>query len=138
VINKQTIFLAGLALVLTILYIVNFTDWFKHKNIQIYWRISPANASVMAFYLDKAYPLTSVEVVSTEEARTNKYPHALWHMVAQDASKLTATFDYGAAIPGMKPEVSTALPEPLQPDVTYSLVVEAGNGLKGEKSFSLH
>jgi len=92
----------------------------------------------MAFYLDKAYPLTSVEVVSTEEARTNKYPHALWHMVAQAVPPLTATFNYGAAIPGMKPEVSTALPEPLQPDVDYSLVVEAGNGLKGEKSFSLH
>jgi len=135
--NKQTIFLVGVALVLATLYIANFTDWLKHKNIQVFWRISPASGAV-AFYLDKAYPLSSVEVVSTEDAKTNKYPHALWHMVAQTAPPPTATFNYGAEIPGMKPEVSTALPEPLQPNVEYSLVVQSETGLKGEKSFTVH
>jgi hypothetical protein len=134
--NKQSFFLVGVALVLAMLYIVYFTDWFKHKNIQISSRISPASGA-MVFYLDKAYPLTSVEVVSTEEAKTNKYPHALWHMVAQSAPALTATFNYGAKIPGMKPEVATALPEALQPDTDYSLVVKAGSDLKGEKSFTV-
>ena len=136
--NKQTIFLVGFALVLATLYIANFTDWVKPKNIHVFWRISPANASVVSFYLDKPYPLTSIEVVSAEEARTNKYPHALWHMVAQSAPVLTASFNYGANIPGMKPEVATALPEPLQPDTDYSLIVEAGSALKGEKSFTVH
>jgi hypothetical protein len=135
--NKQTIFLISVAAVLATLYIVNFTDWLKPKSIQISWRISPASGAVV-FYLDKPYPLTSVEVVSTADARTNKYPHALWHMVAQAAPPPTGTFNYGAAIPGMKPEVTTALPEPLQPDVDYSLVVEAANGFKGEKSILLH
>jgi hypothetical protein len=136
--NKQTILLVGVALVLATLYIAYFTDWLKPKNIHVFWRISPANASAVVFYLDKAYPLTSVEVVATEDARTNKYPHALWHMVAQSAPALTATFSYGASIPGMKPEVATALPETLQPDTDYSLIVEAGSALKGEKSFTLH
>ena len=135
--NKQTFFLVGLALVLATLYIAYFTDWLKHKNIQVDWRISPSSGTA-TFYLHEAYPLTSVEVVATEDAKTNKYPHALWHMVAQAAPVPITTFNYGVAIPGMKPEVATALPEPLQPDVNYSLVVEAGNGLKGEKTFSFH
>jgi hypothetical protein len=136
--NKQTYFLVGVALVLATLRIVALTDWFSHKNIQISWRISPSNAAVVIFYLDKAYPLTSVEVVSAEDAKTNKYPHALWHMVAVAAPAVTKTFDYGAAIPGMKPEVSTAVPEPLQPDTDYSLIVEAGSGLKGTEPFKVH
>jgi hypothetical protein len=135
--NKQTFFLVGIALVLAILYIAYFTDWMKPKNIQVVWRISPTSGA-LAFYLDKAYPLTSVEVVLTEDARTNKYPHALWHMIAQGAPASTEIFNYGMAIPGMKPEVATALPEPLQPGTDYSLIVEAGNSLKGEKSFSIH
>jgi len=135
--NKQTYILIGVALALTMLYIVYFTDWLKHKNIQISSRISPASGA-MVFYLDKDYPLTSVEVVPTAEARTNKYPHALWHLVAQAAPAVTKTFNYGAAIAGMKPEVVTAVPEPLQPDTDYSLIVETGTGLKGEKLFSVH
>ena len=135
--NKQTIFLIGVAMVLATLYIANFTDWLTPKKIQIVWRISPASGA-LAFYLDKEYPLTSVEVVSTEEARTNKYPHALWHIVADGAPAVTATFNYGVEIPGMKPAVSTAVPEPLQPGTDYSVVVEAGSSLKGQKSFSVH
>ena len=134
---NKTAFLVGLALILAILYIAYFTDLLKHKNIQVFCRISPASGA-MVFYLDKTNSLTSIEVVTTEEARTNKYPHALWHMVAQAAPVPAMTFSYGAAIPGMKPAVSTALPETLQPGVDYSLIVESGNGLKGEKSFSVH
>src|ERR1017187_3406282 len=103
--NKQTIFLIGVAMVLATLYIANFTDWLKPKKIQIVWRISPASGP-LAFYLDKEYPLTSVEVVSTEEARTNKYPHALWHIVAKEGPVKTDTFNYGISIPGMAPAVA--------------------------------
>lgn len=136
--SKQTFFLVSMAVVLAILYVAYFTDWTKPKNIHVFWRISPANASGVAFYLDKEYPLTSIKVVSTDDAKTNKYPHELWHMVAQGTPPMTKTFNYGGVIPGMKPEVPTAVPEPLQPDTDYSLIVEAGNGFKGEKSFSIH
>ena len=57
---------------------------------------------------------------------------------AQSAPPLTSTFNYGAKIPGMKPEVSTAQPETLQPDSSYALLIESGTGLKGEKSFTVH
>jgi hypothetical protein len=135
--NKQTVILICVALGLATLYIANFTDWLKPKKIQVYSRISPASGA-LAFYLDKKYPLTSIEVVSTEEARTNKFPHALWHVVAKGAGVQVNIFNYGMSIPGMAPEVATAVPEPLQPDTDYSVLVEAGSGLKGEKSFSVH
>jgi hypothetical protein len=136
--NKQTVFLIGLFVLLATLYVANLTDFLKRKNIQIHWTPSRAAAASVSFFLDKDYPLASFEVVAAEEARTNKYPHALWHLVAEADPVPLKSFTYGAAIPGMKPEVSTALPEPLQPDVDYSLLVVSGNGLKGQKSFSIH
>jgi hypothetical protein len=135
--NRQTFFLVSVALVLATLYIAFFTDWLKPRNIHVYWRPSPASGAIV-FYLDKAYALTSVEVVSTDDAKTNKHPHALWHMVSEPGSKPTSTFNYGASIPGMKPEIASALPEQLQLDTDYSLVVRAGGKLKGEQSFTVH
>lgn len=134
--NKQTGFLVSFALVLAALYAAYFTDWFKQKNIQIHWRISPANGA-LAFYLDKTYPLTSIKVVSSADAKTNKYPHALWHIMAKSSPALIDTFDYGMKVPGMEPEVASAAPEPLLPDTEYSLVIEAGKNVKGEESFTL-
>ena len=136
--NKQTVLLIGAFLVLATLYVANFTDFLKHKVIQIRWANSRVSADSVVFYLDKQYPLKSVEVVSTDDARTNKYPHELWHLVAESAPVPLKNFAYGAAIPGMKPKISTAVPEPLTPGLDYSLLVEDGTGLKGEKSFSLH
>jgi hypothetical protein len=136
--SKKSVILSGVAVVLATLYIVNFTDWLKPKNIQIFWRISPTNPSLLAFYLDKAYPLTSVEVVTAEDARTNKYPHALWHLVAESNAAVTKTFNYGVSIPGMKPEIASAQAEPLMPDVDYCLIVQADGGVKSTRSFTVH
>ena len=119
------------------LYIVYFTDVLKPANIQLGYRKSP-NTGGIIFYLNKTYPLTSIAVVLTEDAKTNKYPHELWHVVAESAPVSLATFNYGAAIPGMKPKIATALPETLQPGVDYSLIVEMGKGLKGEKVVTVH
>jgi hypothetical protein len=141
--NNRTVLLTGLAAIVAILYITYFTDWFKPKKIQIMWRISAAGGRGatqgpnIVFYLNHPYPITSLKVVETDEALTNKYAHALWNVVANPAPVVTNTFNYGAAIPGMKPQIATALPEPLQSDISYSLLVEAGN-LKGEKAFEIH
>jgi len=143
VMNKRTVFFAGVAGILATLYLIYFTDSFKPKKIQIMWRIpatggsGPAHGPNVVFYLKPASPLTSIKVVETDDAQTNKYAHALWHVVAEAAPVVIDTFNYGATIPGMKPEVATALPEPLQLDTSYSLLVEAGKDLKGEKTFSL-
>ena len=141
VMNKRSVLFAGVAGILATLYLIYFTDWFKPKKIQIMWRISAAigapHAPNVVFYLKPASPVTSIKVVETEGA-TNKFAHALWHVVADSAPVVVDTFNYGGVIPGMKPEVATAQPEPLQPDTSYSLLVEAGKDVRGEKSFSVH
>ena len=82
----------------------------------------------LVFRFTNAYSLTSIEVVETEDARTNKYPHALWHVVAEAAPVPTTSFYlHGAAIPGMKPEIPTAVPEQLQAGTpSIPLVVDGG------------
>jgi hypothetical protein len=117
-------------------YIVNFTDWFKHHDIHIYPMVSPANGALM-IHLDHPYRLTSVEVVDAEDAKTNKFPHALWHMVADKPTDPTDIFRYGAPIPGMKPSIATAIPETLQKDTDYTMLVQAGANLKGSKTFTV-
>ena len=139
--NKRTVWLVGAALVLAGAYMRYFFDWHKQADIQIYCEKSRGSilvggeTSATAFHFTNSYPLTSIEVVETEDARTNKYPHALSHLVAAAAPVPTTSFGYGASIPGMKPEISTAVPEPLQADTTYSLVVEADKNLKGQLTF---
>ncbi len=139
--NKKTALLI-VVVALAAVYHASFSDWHKARKIQIMLAVYPGgilpgtSSATMVFALDKAYPLTSVKVVSVEEARTNKYPHALWHMVAApNPANAVKSFRYGAAIPGMQPEVATALPEPLDADTTYSLEVEAGKNLKGDITF---
>jgi hypothetical protein len=129
------------ALALAGAYIVFFMDWHKRPKIQIFMEksrrslLGGSEDPAIFFHFTNAYPLTSIEVVEADDARTNKYPHALWHVVAADAPVPTTSFSYGAAIPGMKPEISTADPEPLDSDTEYLLLVEAGKDLKGKITF---
>ena len=138
--NRTTALLVGLASLATV-WLAFFSDWHKARKIQILLAVYPAgilpgtSSDTLVFCLDKAYPLTSIKVVESEEARTNKYAHALWHLVAAAPAKPIKSFRYGAAVPGLRPEVSTALPEPLQAGASYSLLVEAGKDLKGELTF---
>jgi hypothetical protein len=139
--NKKTVLLVCAALVLAGAYMRYFIDWHKRPEIQIFCEKSRqaimggSETPGLIFHFNNAYPLTSIEVVEAEDARTNKYPHPLWHLVAAAAPVPTTSFGYGAAIPGMKPDISTAEPEPLEPDTKYSLLVEAGKKLKGELTF---
>jgi len=128
--------LVGVALFLAALYVVNFTDWFKPRNIQISSRINPLNHS-LTFFLDRPYLLTSIEVVSADEVKTNKYPHTLWHLVAKGSPQKTSIFSYGQPLPGMAPEVATAVPESLQPEIAYMITLEAGGDWKGQTNFTL-
>ena len=140
-ISKRTVWLVCVALVLAGAYLRFHFDWRDHTNIQIFCEksrqsiLGGSETPGLIFHFTNSYPLTSIQVVETEDARTNKYPHALWHLVAAAAPVPTTSFGYGAAIPGMKPEIATAQPEPLQPDTQYSLVVEATKHLKGEITF---
>ena len=139
--NNNTKVLIGIALVLAITYLTLFTDVLHPKKIQIAYSqprmIAGAKADAVIFALDKPYVLTSVKVVSTDEARTNKFPHALWHLVADLKQQPVNAFLYGAHIRGMKPDVPNAVAESLQGNENYSLIVEAGTKLKGEIVFHL-
>jgi hypothetical protein len=139
--NKRTVLLVGVALALGAAYLYFFIDWPKGKEIHIVWsRPIPSTRSGSAspaiiFHLDQPYLLTSVKVVATEDAVTNKYPHVLWHLVATDAPVRTTLFRYGVQIKGMKPDIASGPPEPLEPDTSYTLLVEAGKSLKGKCTF---
>jgi hypothetical protein len=116
-------------------------DWFAKDNIQITHRSRPARVAFMRgrrpaeiaevnpiiFGFDRHLKLTSVKVVALHEIETNKYPHAIWHLVSDSNSIPTKTFFYGQTIRGMRPAVKGASPDPLEPDVTYRLLIEAGS-----------
>jgi hypothetical protein len=139
--NKKTVWLVCAALALGGAYMRCFFDWHKRTEIQIFCEksrqaiLGGSETPAIIFHFLSSYPLTSIEVVEVEDARTNKYPHALWHVVAAAAPVPTTSFEYGAAIPGMKPEIATAQPEPLQADTQYSLLVHADKNQKGQITF---
>jgi len=140
--NKRTAFLVGAILVLAAAYnLAFFMDWHKRPKIQIFCEksrraiLGGSETPDLIFHLAKPFPLTSIEVVAAEDARTNKYPHALWHVLAAAGPVPTTSFSYGAAIDGMKPEIPIAVPEPLEAGTEYLLLVEAGKNVKGRLPF---
>ncbi len=138
--KNRTRVLIGAAVILGALYLYNFTDWFAEKKIQIKYRILSGRGVAgdpITFYLDGGFGLTSVKVIATDEAATNKYPHAYWHLISDSNSVPTADFLYGEKLAGMKPKVTGIAPEPLRPGGKYRILVEAGK-LKGEKDFQPH
>ncbi len=142
--KSRTLFLIIAALILGAVYAYKFTDWFQPKQIQISFRTIDRRgeavsgpASPITFFLGKEYPLTSLKVISVEEAVTNKYPHALWHLVPENGPALTENVRYGVVPAGMKLKIPGLNAEPLQPDTKYLLLVEAGK-FKGEKEFQAH
>jgi len=139
--SKQTYFLVSVAVLLGAAYVYFFTDWFRAQTIQIIPQIRPGRSASRlnpdvypgSFLLDDKYPLKSVKVVRADDAATNRYPHALWHMITESNSAPTKFIVYGAQIKGMKPSVPKARPEPLQPHVPYQILVDAGKTRGTEK-----
>ncbi len=137
--KKQTKFLIFAAIILGAIYAYRFTDWFAEKKIQIKYRSlvgrgAPGSAEPVMFYLTKEYPITSLKVISLAEAATNKYPHALWQLVAVSNSVPVTDFIYGENPTGMNPKIAGVTPEPLEPGGNYRIFLETAN-LKGEKDF---
>lgn len=136
--NKQTSLIC-IALALGATYVVMFSDLFKRQEIRIKCgnvRFHPerAVAGARVFILDKPLKLTSIKVVSADEARTNRYPHALWHLVASKGAPVES-FVYGEEIQGMKADLPQTQAEPLAPDVKYRLIVETDKRLRAEVEF---
>jgi hypothetical protein len=133
--RKQTGFLIVAALVLAAAYAFFFTDWFGQKSIHILFRMRGRQP---IFGLEgREYRLTTVKVVRADDATTNKYPHALWHLVADEkGSEPVTDFVYGETLKGMKPKVPGTAPEAVQPNTNYRLILEAGK-IKGEREFQI-
>jgi len=98
----------------------------------------PANrpAFDVAFGFDQRYELTSVKVVSLDEWATNKEAQPLWHLISETNSAPTKAFFYGRGIQGMHAAVKGAHAEPLQTNVIYHLMIQAGSR-QGEYDFKL-
>ncbi len=148
--TKQSIVLITLAVVLAGVYVAFFTDWFVKPQIQILPQIRPplrGNRNVVpqgdvpvypvTFAFDKKYQFTEIKVVAADDEKTNKYPHAVWHMISDSNSIPLKAIQYGAPLRGMKPKVPRSPPEPLQPEVTYRLHLTAGKA-QGSKTFVTH
>jgi hypothetical protein len=148
--TKQSIVLIVVAMILGAVYIAFFTDWFRHPEIQILPQIRPpqrgSRSTVpegdipvypVTFAFDKKYQFTEIRVVAADDERTNKFPHAVWHLISDSNSIPTKALVYGAALRGMKPKVPRAQPDPLEPNVPYILYLQAGDAV-GKKKFQTH
>ncbi|MCW5554845.1 MAG: hypothetical protein KIS67_22115 [Verrucomicrobiae bacterium] len=116
-------------------------DWFAEPTIHISHRVSPwatkaprgrqpatvSPGNPVVFNFDPFCRFSSVRVVVAAEIETNKYAHPLWHLVSDSNSIPVGTFTYGSRIPGMRPAVKGATPDPLQPGVNYRLLVTTGD-----------
>jgi len=138
-VKSQTKFLIVAFVILGAAYAYWFTDWFAEKKIQIKYRNlpgrgAPGSIEPVMFYLEKGYPLTSVKVISVDEAATNKYPHTLWQLVAASNAVPVTDFIYGEVPPGMKPKIAGVTPEALVSTGNYRILLETAK-IKGEKDF---
>jgi hypothetical protein len=142
--TKKNWLLISVALVLASVYAIYFTDWFTPKTIHVIShnvRTARANAKddstavQVTFKLGRPCKLTELKVVALDEWLTNNDCLPLWHLVADtNSAPITKPFNYGQKIPGMKPEVAGARPQPLQPGVKYRMFVTDGTA-RGQHDF---
>lgn len=136
---KKQIVLSCVALILGATYVVFYSDLFKKPEIRIKcgnvrFRAETALPGARVFIFDQPLRITSIKVVSVAEAATNKYPHALWHLVAKNSVPVES-FVYGENVKGMKPDLAEEQPEPLMPEVKYRLIVETDKKVRGQVDF---
>lgn len=117
-------------------------NWWRRAPMEIIPSIRPGRTSSLnpdvypvTFLLDGKYRLLSIKVVSADDARTNRVPRPVWHMIADKPSPETKLLTYGMPLRGMKPSFPRARPEPLQANTTYRLFLEADGGIKGQVDF---
>ena len=143
--NKKIWLLAGVTVVLATVYVVYFTDWFKPKTMQIFHtsralrqRSQAAGKAepLLVFGLNRQLRLTEIEVVPLTALETNRNALPIWHLVSDSNSVPVKSFFYGQNIRGLKAAVAGTHPQPLETNVTYRLLVEAG-GIKGQHDFEL-
>jgi len=146
--TKKQWMLLALAVVLGGFSLYLNRDWFAKDDIHIFHRSRPqrgffrrnrpaANATTdpVLFGFDTKLKLKVVKVIPLNDIATNKYPHAIWHLVSESNSVPTKEFSYGAPIPGMHPALKGVTADPLEPGAQYRLFIEV-DGRKAEHDFT--
>jgi len=87
------------------------------------------------FALNNDFRLTSVKVIPFTGDKFDPMGLPAWQLISDSNSVPTRAFRYGQPIQGMKPALKDVKPDPLQPGVTYRLLVEAGS-VKASADFS--
>ena len=87
------------------------------------------------FGFDTKLKLKVIKVIPLTDMATNKYPHAVWHLISESNSLPIQEFAYGAPIPGMHPALKGVTADPLEPGVQYRLFIDTG-GRKAEHDFT--
>lgn len=151
--TKKTIVMIALAVILGAVYVINFTSLFHKPEIKILPQIRPPRAKArmpvgdtpvypVMFSFDKKYAFTEIRVVAEADEKTNKFPHALWHLISDSNSVPVKALSYGASPSGMKPKIPKARAEALEPEIPYILYVEAetpsGKKGSGKTRFQTH
>jgi hypothetical protein len=130
--NKKSWFLILVAVVLTICYVIYFTNWFRSKPILV---ADTERFGRVLFNLGQPYELTSLKVVSVSALSSNKYALPVWELKSDTHSAPIKLFSYGQHIQGMKPAVADTRPEPLDHGTVYRLFIQAG-GRKAQHDFT--
>ena len=141
--SKKNIALILLVVVLGAIYLVYFADSFRSPDIQVSARPriersrrGGSETFSVSFSFDQKCRLTELRTVAVADIATNKYPHALWHLIAETNTIPLKGVVYGETPKGMKSKVPKTRAEPLQPETKYRLFVEA-DGRKGQVDFEI-
>jgi len=141
--TKKQWLLVGVTLVLVILCVHFFTNWFKPKTIQVFYTQRPlasrswtAPPMVLFGFEGQRYRLSEIEAVPLAAWQTNHSTAPVWHLTAKARSAPVEFFAYGQNIPGMNSFIPGRHPDPLETNVTYRLFVRAGSA-KGQCDFQL-
>ncbi len=152
--KSKTMLFVLFLLVAGVIYFYLYKDSFVSNGIQISYRAGaarprprtpdrargrqpePPGATVMFRLSPKKYNLTQLKVVPFDDFKTNKYPHAIWHLISDSNSVPINSFAYGDRIRGMRPAVKGIGPDSLQTNVVYRLLLDAGS-VHGERNFQI-
>lgn len=133
--SKKTAILIFIAVVLAAASLFLWLDSMPPSKIQIAYRIIPTGGTrAVVFYLDPAYPMTRIKVMTAADAQST-HPHALWELVPDNKPVTKTEFIYGENIPGMKPLITGSTAEKLEPNTKYFLLVNFAKNVRGECTF---
>lgn len=141
--SKKQWFLVAITIVLAVIYVRYFTDWFIPKVISISYteRALPSRSrkgppTILFGFGGQSYRLSEIEVVPLAAWQTNRTVAPLWHLLANSRSAPVRFFRYGQYLRGMKPALRRERTKPLESNVVYRLFVRAGS-VKGHCDFQL-